>query len=78
MLETAAEPIHRPGSKHVDTVINLPDVKVEDAGISYKDIHEARAIRDAESAMRGQAGGETGANSPRQQLMTITPTNPRC
>jgi hypothetical protein len=23
-------------------------------------------------------GGEAGANGPRQQLMTLTPTNPRC
>jgi hypothetical protein len=28
-----------------DRKINLPDVKVEDAAISYKDIHEARHPR---------------------------------
>ena len=60
-----------------DRKINLPDVKVEDAGISYKSMRRAPSEMP-ESALRGQAGGETGANSPRQQLMTITPTNPRC
>jgi hypothetical protein len=34
--------------------------------------------RGASASVSALAGGEAGANGPRQQLMTLTPTNPRC
>ena len=36
-----------------DRKVNLPKVKVEDVGLSYREIHEARQIRDAEEADPG-------------------------
>jgi hypothetical protein len=51
-------------------------------GLRYLD--DVRALANGgrgsreRTAVRGQAGGETGASGPRQQLMTLTPINPRC